>query len=91
MDAQYYIDRMRKILAGEIEPEYEDLYDVISFDNFSWPDWLRDEKAVLEPQLTTLGYTDIHWDMGDYDEFGPLTRVCRANDSEGNVHWFIYG
>ena len=59
MDAQYYIDRMRKILAGEIEPEYEDLYDVISFDNFSWPDWLRDEKAVLEPQLTTLGYTDI--------------------------------
>jgi len=89
---QEYINHMRKILNKEIEKTvYEPLEGLISFDGFDWHMWLRDEQEVLTPRLKELGYTDIFFSMGDYDEFGPLTRICRAIGPSGLLHWFVYG
>jgi len=71
--------------------EYIMLTDFIDFSNFDYGEYLRDEKAVLQPQLELRGYTDIIWGSGEADSFGPLTRICRAIDKLGNVCYFMYG
>lgn len=89
-----FIDHMRKVLSGEIEKiDYEDLEDFISFEGFSYAhgEWHRGEAEILQPQLQALGYTEIEWSMGEYDTFGPLTRVCKARGPSGELHWFVYG
>lgn len=89
---QDIIGQMRKRLKGEIkELQYESLEDLLDFSNFDWHLWLRDEREVLQPQLEAMGYTNVFWSMGDHDFFGPLTRVCRAIDTNGEMRWFIYG
>jgi hypothetical protein len=67
------------------------LEDIISFDGFRWNEWPTDEKEVLQPQLAYLGYTNIRWEMGEADSFGPLTRICIATDQDGEKVRFIYG
>ena len=78
---------------GEDNPgiEYKHLEDLIDFEGFSFDKWRTGEVSILEPQLHKLGYHDLVWSMGDFDSFGPLTRVCKAKNSSGEVVWFIYG
>ena len=91
-EPMHYIKHMRDILDGEVvPPTYEPLEDLISFDGFDWVMWLRDEKEVLQPRLKELGYSEIVWYQGEYDSFGPLTRVCKAVGPSGELHWLIYG
>ena len=71
--------------------EYIMLTDLISFSYFDYGEYIRDEKAILTPQLEHLGYTDIIWGSGEADSFGPLTRICRAKDKFGNAQYFMYG
>lgn len=70
---------------------YEDLEDLISFENFSFSYYWRDEKEVLEPQLRQLGFDAFEWHHGEFDSFGPLTRVCFCLDKNGDKKRFIYG
>ena len=73
--------------------EYKDLTAIISFAKFSFSsvDYVKEEKEILQPQLEALGYTEIIWLPGEHDSFGPLSRVCRAFDKKGDLHWFFYG
>lgn len=71
--------------------EYIQLEDLISFEGFEWAEWLKGEKEVLQPQLERFGYTDIQWKPGETDSYGPLSRVCKAKNSNGSAVWFIYG
>jgi len=71
--------------------EYVVLTELLDFDKFDFEEYFRDEKRVLQPQLEFLGYTDINWGSGEGDSFGPLTRICRAKDKNGNVVYFMYG
>jgi len=72
---------------------YEDLEHVISFKNFDYcgATYYNQEVEILQPQLEKLGYTEIKWLPGESDSFGPLSRVCRAFDKDGELHWFVYG
>jgi hypothetical protein len=70
---------------------YQDLSQVISFEGFSYPDYYRGEREILQPRLEALGYTNVQWYMGEQDEFGPLSRVCYATKADGNIERFIYG
>lgn len=87
-----WINHMRKVLNGEEESiDYIDLEKLLDFTNFDFALWFEHEKNVLEPQLVAMGYRNIDWRMGEYDSFGPLTRVASATDPDGKVVWFIYG
>lgn len=72
---------------------YEDLTDVISFSGFGFSSetYRQQEVELLQPQLEALGYTEIIWLPGEADSFSPLSRVCRAFDKDGELHWFFYG
>ena len=70
--------------------EYKDLYEVISFEGFSFASWRQGESDVLQPRLEALGYTDIKWFMGEHDSFGPLTRICHAK-KDGVLEKLTYG
>jgi hypothetical protein len=72
---------------------YEYLPDIISFREFDYSVavYVNQELTILQPQLEKLGYTEIIWLPGEEDSFGPLSRVCRAFDEDGNLHWFYYG
>ena len=72
---------------------YKDLEDVIDFEGFNYhpSSYQKEEVELLQPQLEALGYTEIRWLPGETDSFGPLTRVYRAFDKDGELHWFIYG
>jgi hypothetical protein len=76
-------------------PRNRNLGDVISFARFhfnvSMSSIKRQEHEILEPQLVDLGYTDITWWTGEEDSFGPLSRLCRAVDKNGDEVTFIYG
>jgi len=74
-----------------MDHEYVDLSEVIDFSGFSFGDYVNGEKTILQPQLEALGYTDIQWYMGEYDSFGPLTRICQAKSSTGEMTYFVYG
>jgi hypothetical protein len=71
--------------------EYTDLIDVISFAGFDYNKYREGEDTILTPRLERLGYTRIKWSMGEFDSFGPLSRVCQAHDKNGIVRWFVYG
>ena len=66
---------------------------LISFDGFEWNSktYFEQERTILQPRMEALGYSEIIWLNGEQDSFGPLTRVCRAFDRKGDLHWFVYG
>jgi hypothetical protein len=80
---------------GEMEKqqiEYRPLWEVISLTGLLYDYTYRwQESDLLEPQLLALGYTNIQWQDGERDSFGPLTRVCSANDKHGTRVYFVYG
>lgn len=75
------------------EIEYIDLYKFLCFAGFSYDlsRYAKDEMIFLEPQLRDLGYSDFVWGHGDYDSFGPLTRIVSMNDKDGKRVYGIYG
>ena len=72
---------------------YPDLADTINFAGFGFDvkTYQREEVEVLQPQLEALGYTNIEWLPGETDSFGPLTRLCKTINPDGNEVTFIYG
>lgn len=75
----------------ESSEEYLELMDHIDFAGFDFGSYAQHEVELLQPKLMEQGYTNIRWMMGDYDSFGPLTRVCRAVAPDGKVVKFVYG
>jgi len=73
------------------ETEYEDLEEVISFEGFDFAKWYEHEDTILRPRMEALSFYAIRFKHGEYDSFGPLTRVCTAIDSKGNLRHFVYG
>ena len=72
--------------------EYIELSSIVDFTDFKYDDTYREQEGVLlTPQLEALGFTHIAWMPGEYDSFGPLTRVCRAKNRFNEVVWFMYG
>ena len=71
--------------------EFNSLEELISFEGFRFDHYREDEKDILEPQLKELGYNVIEWQMGEYDSFGPLTRIVKTSRPGGGYVWFIYG
>lgn len=71
--------------------EYEDLFDVMSFDGFSYINWAIDEDRIIRPRLEEAGYYAITFANGEADSFGPLTRVVSCIDPSGKLRKFIYG
>ncbi|MET0467097.1 MAG: hypothetical protein ABW007_28330 [Chitinophagaceae bacterium] len=74
---------------------YQNLGDIISFAKFHFnvptSSIVRQEIEILEPQLVDLGFTDIVWEMGEEDSFGPLSRLCHTKNPDGKEVTFIYG
>lgn len=74
--------------------EYIDLYE-LGLDFSFWGDvraYRQLETEVLTPQLESLGMVGIEWMMGEYDSFGPLTRVVKMRDTiTFETVWGIYG
>lgn len=75
----------------ESAEQYLELMDHIDFAGFDFGSYAQHEIKLLQPQLEAVGYTRIRWMMGDYDSFGPLTRICRAINPDGKVVKFVYG
>lgn len=69
---------------------YEALQDYISFEGFSYAIYYYGEQHLLQPQLEAIGYINVTWLPGEQDDFGPLSRVCRA-EKDGKTFWFSYG
>jgi hypothetical protein len=71
----------------------EELSNVIDMEGITYDrnTYLDEEFSILQPRLVAMGYTEIRWSMGDYDSFGPLTRVCTCRDASGELREFIYG
>jgi hypothetical protein len=70
-----------------------DLSTIISFAGF-WNNhaaYRRGELDILQPRMEALGYMDIEWYPGETDSFGPLTRMCKALNTEGETVIFFYG
>ena len=50
----------------------------------------RWEKNIAQPLLIEQGFQVLKWTTGEYDSFGPLTRVCYAV-RDNRVFQFVYG
>lgn len=63
----------------------EFLWDIIEIGDFSYAEHRRDEKAIIEPQLEKLGYTNFQ-----YFWFEALIRGISCIDPQGfNVElWY---
>lgn len=73
------------------EREYEELFDVISGEEFDFDKWYEHEDTVLRPQLEAAGFYGIYFTMGEADSFGPLSRKVTCIDNTGMPRKFIYG
>jgi len=71
--------------------EYETLLELISFEDFSYRDYIKHEETLLTPRLKKLGFKDISFVDGEADNFGPLSRICRCTDKRGKKRQFYYG
>lgn len=71
--------------------EFIDLDELLSFNGFNWKRYSTGETEILQPQLEKMGYSNFRWVMGEYDSFGPLTRVCHMTNSDGEQVRGIYG
>lgn len=71
--------------------EYEDLAEVISFEDFSFSAYRSHEDMLLRPRLEEQGFYAVTFHMGEYDSFGPLTRVVKCLDKNDVARKFIYG
>jgi len=60
------------------------------WDGFSFCNYMTGEKDILQPRLEAKGYTNIIFSMGEYDSFGPLSRVVNARLNGERIK-FIYG
>lgn len=78
-------------IRDEESVSYVDLTDVVNFEGFDWEKYYEGERDILQPQLEALGYIRFEWGMGEQDSFGPLSRMCKALNTEGKVAWFFYG
>jgi len=65
--------------------------DHVSFEGFDFSNWRNHERELLTPRLEKAGFSDIEFDYGDRDSFGPLTRVARMTDNEGRRGKAWYG
>jgi hypothetical protein len=72
---------------------YRPLADVIPTHGltFNQQTYRQEEREILQPRLEHIGYTQVYWQDGDRDSFGPLTRVCSAIDPYGDRVYFVYG
>lgn len=71
---------------------FEDLYKIISFEGFTFSryNYIKEEQELLKPRLEELGFSEIEFEMGESDSFGPLSRFCTCVDAFGNKRAFIY-
>lgn len=74
-------DLMRWLRANDI-PYLLALSDKHSFNNHE-----ENQRIILEDR----GFTNVKFEMGESDEFGPLTRVMTCRDPEGRDRRFVYG
>ncbi|MET0786543.1 MAG: hypothetical protein ABWY25_07555 [Paenisporosarcina sp.] len=76
-----------------IDDGYPALAGVIDFARFDYDKntYKDQERTILQPQLETLGYTNITWSDGERDSFGPLSRLCKAKGPDKVWVTFIYG
>ena len=54
----------------------------------SYWDW---EAEIAKPALEALGYTEVTFNDGERDSFGPLTRIVGVTHKSGRRHYLIYG
>ena len=73
------------------EIQYEELQNLISFEGFDFAKYYEHETTLLRPRLENMGFRGVSFEMGEYDSFGPLTRVVTAYDKDGKFRRFIYG
>lgn len=71
--------------------EYEEFPESISFAEFNFERYYTLEDTVLRPQLEKEGYYSILFMPGEFDDFGPLSRICSCIDKDGVLHKFVYG
>lgn len=88
---------MRSNIWDQPEPEdvgpidYHELRAVVSFDDFDYGEYLRDERRVLQPQIEALGYRVQCWMDQPHNYLAHATaRVCKCIYPDGSVRWFIY-
>jgi hypothetical protein len=69
-----------------------ELYTLIpdAMEKFSFGNYYNDEEKVIKPALEKLGYSNIRFSMGEYDSFGPLSRVITAIKN-GQTVTLVYG
>jgi len=74
-------------------PYYQPLDQIISIDGLTYAreTFAREEIDILTPRLEAAGYSDVRWFAGETDSFGPLTRIGRAYNKDGDLVWFTYG
>ena len=79
------------------ESEYKDLFDVLNEETLEEADFLDAsrywvwEDNVATPALEKLGWSVTCWEMGEYDSFGPLSRIaCCRHKETGETAAFIY-
>jgi len=70
--------------------EPEELYDIISMEGFDYNNWQIDEDSILRPQLEEAGFYAIHFQPGELDSFGWLSRVVTCIDKDGKFRRFVY-
>lgn len=86
------IDRRKGRVVEKRNVIYRNLDEVIVLTGLTYDEnYINQEKELLTPRLEAVGYTNIQWQDGERDSFGPLTRVCSCNDRYGNRVYFIYG
>jgi hypothetical protein len=88
---KYCYRRLRSPYCSQNYSFFIILEDLLDFGRFDYDDWRKGEIQILQPQLESMGYSNIQWRPGETDSFGPLTRICRAIWPNRNVVWFIYG
>jgi len=85
------LDLIQNIASHE-DGDYVDLYNIIDFPaEFEYRGYYSGETDLLEPLLRELGCTHIRWSMGEYDSFGPLTRVVKFTMPDGTFMKAYYG
>ena len=61
------------------------------FDEFDFHgDLIQQEIDILQPQIEAQGYTKCQWGPGESANFGPFTRVCKAENEAGTIIHFVY-
>lgn len=83
----------RKAEVERLEAEARDLLDFLGDEAnaFDFGKYREGEQEILRPALERRGFNSIRFYMGEEDSFGPLSRMCAANDPNGTEVRFYYG